>query len=326
VVVKKIWLDMTSASLLLAGAAVFVPGAAIAGVNESEAVEQPAKLADGQDLLDSAQQVAVEEQLEKAREQLDAAAHEVAELSSQLSEPMIEMFSGNTSQRALLGVQLDTASDKSGARIMEVSPGGPAAQAGLKSGDVIVGINGTDIKGDESTRHVLHLMHEIRPDSKVKLKVLRDGKPRDFVVTVEPDVRIMHVPSPPRAPRMPDFPMSGPFFAPGFVNGPLADVELATLTPQLGRYFGTDKGLLVVRAPKEQQFKLEDGDVILAIDGREPTSGSHASRILSSYRPGEKVSLRLMRQHKELNVESTLPDGPSPGHKGAVVSKEDAPL
>ena len=32
-------------------------------------------------------------------------------------------------------------------------------------------------------------------------------------------------------------------------------------------------------------------EVILAIDGREPTSGSHATRILSSYQPGEKISL-----------------------------------
>jgi S1-C subfamily serine protease len=85
------------------------------------------------------------------------------------------------------------------------------------------------------------------------------------------------------------------------------DMELATLTPRLGSYFGTDKGVLVVRAPADGALKLEDGDVILSIDGREPTSGSHATRILSSYSEGERIALRVLRQHKTLQLEATLP-------------------
>ena len=98
------------------------------------------------------------------------------------------------------------------------------------------------------------------------------------------------------------------------VHGALGDMELATLTPQLGRYFGTDKGVLVVRAPKD--FKLEDGDVILAIDGREPTSGSHATRILGSYQPGEKIAIKVMRQQKTVDVETTLPERGRVGRPG----------
>jgi S1-C subfamily serine protease len=89
---------------------------------------------------------------------------------------------------------------------------------------------------------------------------------------------------------------------------PLGELELATLSPRLGSYFGSDKGVLVVRAGSDGPLKLEDGDVILAIDGREPTSGSHATRILGSYQPGEKVSLRILRQHKTLELESVLPE------------------
>jgi S1-C subfamily serine protease len=91
-------------------------------------------------------------------------------------------------------------------------------------------------------------------------------------------------------------------------------MELVSLTPQLGRYFGTDKGVLVVRAPKD--FKLEDGDVILAIDGRAPTSGSHATRILGSYQPGEKIAIKVMRQQKTVNVDTTLPERGPPGRPG----------
>lgn len=98
----------------------------------------------------------------------------------------------------------------------------------------------------------------------------------------------------------------GMTFGPVFIHGPLGEMELVSLTPQLGRYFGTDKGVLVVRAPKD--FKLEDGDVILSIDGREPMSGSHATRILGSYQPGEKIAIKLMRQQKTVNVETALPE------------------
>ena len=93
---------------------------------------------------------------------------------------------------------------------------------------------------------------------------------------------------------------------------PLMDMELATLTPRLGRYFGSDHGVLVVRAPADGGLKLEDGDVILAIDGRQPSSGSHATRILGSYQPGEKVTLRIVREHKTLEIEATLPASPQP--------------
>jgi S1-C subfamily serine protease len=93
---------------------------------------------------------------------------------------------------------------------------------------------------------------------------------------------------------------------------PLMDMELATLTPRLGRYFGSDHGVLVVRSPADSGLKLEDGDVILAIDGRQPSSGSHATRILGSYQPGEKVTLRIVREHKTLEIEATLPESPQP--------------
>ena len=41
-----------------------------------------------------------------------------------------------------------------------------------------------------------------------------------------------------------------------------------------------------------------------------PSSGSHATRILGSYQPGEKITLRIMREHRALDVEATQPEGP----------------
>jgi hypothetical protein len=148
----------------------------------------------------------------------------------------------------------------------------------------------------------MRLMRAVKPDSKVSVRVLRDGSGRDFTVVARAAPWDLSV-------RLPDF---GPDLMPGprgplLLHGPVMDMELATVTPQLGRYFGSDKGVLVVRAPADGALKLEDGDVILAIDGREPSSGSHATRILSSYQPGEKITLRIVRMHKTLDLDTTLP-------------------
>jgi len=261
----------------------------------------------------------LEARLADARARLEQAAHEVAELSSELGGPLVNKFMvfDGFQSRAMLGVQLDPESGNEGAKIQEVSPGGPAQEAGLRVGDVITQINGTDIKGDRTARQVVRSMRKIEPESKVNVRVTRDGKSQDFVVTTRRSQSFVGMNQPfigPFPPFPPGEPPGVTTFGPVMIHGALGQMELATLTPQLGRYFGTDKGVLVVRAPKD--FKLEDGDVIVAIDGREPTSGSHATRILASYQPGEKISIKVMRQHKAIDVETTLPERAQPMNWG----------
>ncbi len=86
--------------------------------------------------------------------------------------------------------------------------------------------------------------------------------------------------------------------------------ELVELSPQLGQYFGVEKGLLVVHAPRDERLKLKDGDVIVDIDGRAPVNVSHAFQILSSYRPGETLKLHIMRQQKRIELPVEIPGSP----------------
>ena len=130
----------------------------------------------------------LEAQLETARRELDAAAHEVAELTAQLSRPVIESFRmemDGEHGRAIIGVQLDPAPGGPGARVREVSPGGPAADAGIRTGDVIVAVNGTEVKGENPARTVMRLMRPVKPDAKVSVRVLREGASREFTVVAE---------------------------------------------------------------------------------------------------------------------------------------------
>jgi len=242
-------------------------------------------------------------ELEAAQRQLEQAAHEVARLSTQLSGAMIQQVMPFAGPHVIIGVQLEAAAGNAGARVREVSPGGAAAEAGIRPGDVIVMLNGAEIKGEAPSRQVTSLLHGLKADNPVSVRVLRDGKPLDFAVTPRPGPGLFvdrH--------GMEDLDLEIPELTSVLVHRPLTDLELATLTPRLGSYFGSDKGVLVVRAPADGALKLEDGDVILAIDGRAPTSGSHATRILSSYQAGEKITLRIIRQHRTLDLETTLPE------------------
>lgn len=291
-------LILCTAAALGIGAAVTTRVVQSQGAPPPAAPPAPAAHSDDDDL---------DAQLQAARRKLEEAAHQVAELSTQMSRPLIEKFAAMAGEpgRAILGVQLQKTGSGPGARVREVSPGGPAAEAGIHAGDIIVSLNGSALAGDEPTRQVLDIMRDVKPDTRVNVRLLRDGKPRDCIVTVRGGPGYFA-----RTHGMPDLELGplGPLPPPGLMlRGPFMDMELVTLTPQLGRYFGADKGVLVVRSPSKGAMQLEDGDVILAIDGRQPMSGSHATRILASYQPGEKLDLRIIREHKTLDLQATMP-------------------
>jgi len=129
-----------------------------------------------------AEEAKIRMKLDEARARLDKAAREVAEYSTQLGREAMGGEQGfrtitiDGDRRAVLGVQIDNASDKAGARVMHVSPGGAAEEAGIRDGDVIVSIDGKSIAGSSSAGEALvDQMRSVKPDQKVKVRVLRQG-------------------------------------------------------------------------------------------------------------------------------------------------------
>jgi membrane-associated protease RseP (regulator of RpoE activity) len=261
---------------------------------------------------DAAQQAALQARLDAARQRLEVAAQQLAALSAQMYGPMAQHFEAlGGPPRALIGVQLAPEGGAGGARVREVSPGGPAEQAGVRAGDTILAVNGTDVRGKASARRVVELLHDLKPGDKVSLRISRDGKVRDLTVTARPGMDDLFL-AMPRAlglqlPDLPDFKGLSAWGGPVIIAGPVADMELAKLTPALGRYFGKNSGVLVVRAPPDGALGLQDGDVILSIDGRKPIDSSHVIRILGSYDPGEKMTIEVLRLHRKVSVATTIP-------------------
>jgi S1-C subfamily serine protease len=260
---------------------------------------------------DPAKRGQMEDQLSSANDRLNEAAREVSNLTAQLyGDPMTHI--SNT--RAILGINVggeSTVKSDNGVRVLSVSPGGPAASAGIKANDVIVSFQGKKLQaaaGKSPRQQLLALTRDVEPNSPVALEFERDGKlqsvkivPKGMAIFLDADA--MH-----------GFENFGEKFADKDfiqqleslserfdVNG-FSSTEFVELTPGLGKYFGTDRGLLVVHPPKDANFRLEEGDVILDIDGRVPTSGTHALRILNSYRSGETLKLHIMRQQKRMEL------------------------
>lgn len=71
--------------------------------------------------------------------------------------------------------------NSNGALVGEITPDSPASKAGLKQGDVITELNGVAVNDNRELRLKIS---QLAPGTTVRLKVLRDGSPRDINVTL----------------------------------------------------------------------------------------------------------------------------------------------
>jgi C-terminal processing protease CtpA/Prc len=282
---------------------------------QQQAQKQAQKQQQQQVEVQQRDQASLQRDLERAREELQQAAREVARLSSELSEPIIRDFQHQfryRGQRAMLGFVTEDV--ERGVRVASVTPNGPAAEAGLKVGETVTEIDGarlTDTRATSGSKQsptelLLAQMANVDPGESVKLHVINEaGAERDVTVKARPMATNVFI-NPPQPPNAP----GAWAFGPGnfsFFSNPWSQMQLVTLTAGLGSYFGTTKGLLVVRAPEDATLLLKDGDVILDIGGREPTSPEHAMRILGSFQRGEPLKITIMRNKSKQTLDVKLP-------------------
>jgi S1-C subfamily serine protease len=225
-----------------------------------------------------------------------------------------------TNDRGRIGIMVDRDSDSLGARIADVVQGGPAEGAGLKAGDVITAWNGTSLTsgpGRSAGQRLLRMARRLEPGDTVKLDYRRGTETR--TATVVADDKGSHMLAFPDMRRFErhfegmgrEFDRMGRRFGEEFdfhMHRRPGGLELVELNPDLGEYFGTKEGLLVVRAPSDSAVPLKSGDVILAIDGRKPQSARHAHRILGSYETGERAKVEVLRKRKRTTLEWTVPE------------------
>ncbi|MCP4077520.1 MAG: PDZ domain-containing protein [Gammaproteobacteria bacterium] len=248
---------------------------------------------------------------------------EMSEMGKEFNEDMSEMgkeLKGlvkmlrkmgdkKTSNGAFLGILLDEeASVDDGILLLGVTPDGPAQNAGLQADDVITSINSESMartKDKSPASQLYRTMKKVKPGQ--QLTLLIDRKGQQMKITFSAGKRGDHL-------------QHGINFLADDLekrinkkihievdNDAFAEIELYPINKKLGRYFGSDKGMLVLKIPDDNQFSLNQGDVILKIGDRSPNSTSKTWRILESYDSGEDISLTLMRDQKEITLSIKKP-------------------
>ncbi len=103
-----------------------------------------------------------------------------------------ELLANGQVRRAYLGVGIQELNDELaqqfhaephvGVAVTQVYPGSPAAEAGLKQGDVITTFAGKHV---HNPRGLTEVVQQLPFGSKQKTTVLRDGKPMELIVTIQ---------------------------------------------------------------------------------------------------------------------------------------------
>jgi len=163
----------------------------------------------------------------------------------------------------------------SGALVADAQSGSPAADAGIRSGDVISSVNGEAIK---DAHELSRTIAALSSGGRAKIAVLRDGKTDIFEVTLGklPEAKVV------RANLGPD------------VGGPRLGLSIAPA----GGVDGAGDGGVVVTAvdpgstAASRGFK--QGDVILEVAGRSVAKPSDVSEAIKTARADKRASV-LMR-------------------------------
>ncbi|HTQ50201.1 MAG TPA: DegQ family serine endoprotease [Candidatus Acidoferrales bacterium] len=169
----------------------------------------------------------------------------------------------------------------SGALVSEVEPKGPAQQAGLKDGDVIVRFNGKMVTDSASLQFEVAAT---KPGSKVPVEIMRDGSEKTLDVTIQP------------LPGTEQLAEAGT--ENGNDTGTLNGVTVSDLNQQAREQYNIPKdvkGALITQvdpASASAQAGLQPGEVIESID-RHPVTDADEAVQLTEHPKSKQTLVRV---------------------------------
>jgi len=176
-----------------------------------------------------------------------------------------------------------------GVIIKGIYPNGPAAQAGLKDGDVVVAVNGREIGDGEDLRFRIATLPI---GGTAELAVVRGRQQLALPIKL--------IPAPEDPPRN-QTKLDG--------QVPLSGATVANLSPALAEEMGTvrvaDKGVVIVsidRSSIAQRLRLAPGDIVVALNGDPVKSVAELKRLLAQKPPVWQLQINRAGQVINLNV------------------------
>jgi serine protease Do len=183
-----------------------------------------------------------------------------------------------------------------GVLIGDVTPGGPADQAGIKRGDVILGFDGNKVGGATQLRLMIA---EMAPKTKIKVSLLRQGRTMDVTVVLaeKPKTPQEQVPAQEQ---------------PEGQTGEKLGLGLQDLTPDVAAQLGyeKEKGALVADvAPGSpaEDAGLGRGDLIKEVNRAPIGSVREFEKAIKSFKAGDVIALLVRRGSTTLFVGIKIP-------------------
>jgi serine protease Do len=250
------------------------------------------------------------------------------------------VWSEDGGSNSYLGVDIaDITSDRLGAlklkeekgvEVTMVDQDAPAGKAGIKEHDVILTMNGTTV---ESAAQLRRMIHETPAGRVVAFGLSRDGQPLTVKVQLAnrrsefssdfPDIHVkvpeIHVPEI-------DIPSINMVMV---TSSPRSGLTVENITPQLGEFFGVRNGNgVLVRAVEKgsraDQAGFRAGDVIVKVNDQPVHDTNDFTHAVRS-RNGKPISVGVMRDKKEQNLNLTLPEHRDSGDLYRDESLDDGP-
>jgi serine protease Do len=217
---------------------------------------------------------------------------------------MDELIESGKVVRGWLGVYIQDITDamaealdlptKEGVLVADVVKEGPSSEAGLQRGDVILELNGEELKDGAELRNKVAAMS---PGTKVKLLVLREGKKKDMSVTLG------------------ELPVEEEVAVRGGGRDVTEELGLAMhdLSPEIARRFGLDasSGVIITEVlpgSPAQEAGLNSGDIIIEVNQRDVESVGEVTSILSALEPGDSVLFLIERERATLFIAMKMPE------------------
>ena len=217
-------------------------------------------------------------------------------IPAEQARPVIEQLKNGTAtvKRGYLGVQIQPVTGSiaeglglpkdHGEIVASVEPGGPAAKAGIKQGDVVVRVAGQDVTYDNTLSYIVA---NVTPGSRVPIGLIRGGKPLTLEATViqRPSEVALRGTTPAEGDEAtPD----APAVAPGTAAAKASlGITLTPLTPAVRAELKLDaatQGVVIAAVSPDSDAATEGlsrGDVILSINQVPTPSPAAAAAVVA---------------------------------------------
>lgn len=209
-----------------------------------------------------------------------------------------------------------------GAMVMEVVADSPAEAAGLQAGDVIVSVDGEALAEDTSLADAIGAL---QPDDSVTLEIQREGEDTnlslDVTLAENPDKAGVAFLGVQYGPTMSAAMETMPFDddAMPFFHGRGMPDNMPTM-PGMPDLDSVESGVVVVSVAADSPAAaagLAEGDVIVAVNGKEVATPEEVVAIVGDMQPGDAVTLSVQSQDAEeaADVEVTLAARPDDANR-----------